>query len=52
MAAGDVLIVIATDPMSAIDIPNLVRETGDTLNSTAKNGDRLFFHIQKVLPSQ
>ncbi len=29
MQPGDLLEVIATDPMSAIDIPNLLRETGD-----------------------
>ncbi len=51
MAAGEVLIVIATDPMSAIDIPNLIRETGDQLKSTAKDGERLSFQIQKAPPS-
>jgi tRNA 2-thiouridine synthesizing protein A len=39
MSPGDVLAVEATDPMSAIDIPHLVRETGDTLEaSTAEHG--------------
>jgi tRNA 2-thiouridine synthesizing protein A len=29
---GTALVVECTDPMAAIDIPNLVRETGDTLD--------------------
>ena len=32
MPAGDILIVECTDPLAAIDIPNLLRETGDTLD--------------------
>jgi len=29
LKAGDVLEVLCTDPLSVIDIPNLIRETGD-----------------------
>jgi tRNA 2-thiouridine synthesizing protein A len=29
LAPGDVLFVSCTDPLAGIDIPNLVRETGD-----------------------
>ena len=31
MPAGDILIIECTDPLTAIDIPNLLRQTGDTL---------------------
>jgi tRNA 2-thiouridine synthesizing protein A len=47
-----VLRVECTDPLAAIDIPNLVRETGDELLETAREGDILVFHIRKSgLPS-
>ena len=29
MASGDVLLIECTDPLTPIDIPNLLRETGD-----------------------
>ncbi len=32
--AGDILIVECTDPMSQIDIPNLVNRTGNVLEAT------------------
>lgn len=48
MAAGEILDVIASDPMSAIDIPNLVRETGDVLISQASEDGRWAFTIQKA----
>lgn len=31
LVAGDLIVAECTDPMAAIDIPNLVRQTGDTL---------------------
>ena len=34
MQPGDILIVACTDPLAGIDIPNLLRETGDTLEHT------------------
>ncbi len=36
MAAGDVLVVECTDPLAGIDIPNLLNQTGDTLEATRK----------------
>lgn len=45
--AGAQFEVIATDPMSAIDIPNLIRETGDVLHSQRQEAGRLIFTIQK-----
>jgi tRNA 2-thiouridine synthesizing protein A len=31
LAAGELLVIECTDPLAAIDIPTLLRETGDTL---------------------
>lgn len=47
MAAGDVLIVECTDPLSAIDIPNLIRQTGDTIENRRKDEALLTFRIRK-----
>ncbi len=47
MATGDALHVICTDPMAAIDIPNLVRETGDHLARQESHETRLVFEIEK-----
>jgi tRNA 2-thiouridine synthesizing protein A len=44
---GDVLIAECTDPLSAVDIPNLVNQTGDVLVSSAREGDVLVFRIKK-----
>jgi tRNA 2-thiouridine synthesizing protein A len=50
LAAGDTLVLECTDPLSAIDIPNLVRETGDKLTeSTRRAKPPLFvFRIRKA----
>ena len=47
MSAGERLVVECTDPLSAIDIPNLLRETGDILESAERNPDLLIFRIRK-----
>lgn len=47
MAAGDVIVVECTDPLSAIDIPNLINQTGDVLEGTDKANDVLRFRIRK-----
>jgi tRNA 2-thiouridine synthesizing protein A len=47
LQAGDMLIAECTDPLTAIDIPNLLRETGDIMVSTARQGDVLVFRIRK-----
>ncbi len=47
LAAGDLLVVECTDPLAAIDIPNLVRETGDALEGDTQDGDVLVFRIRK-----
>ena len=48
MAAGDLLTIECTDPLTAIDIPNLLRETGDKLESKSKDQDLLTFTIRKA----
>ncbi len=45
---GDILIVECTDPLSGIDIPNLLRQTGDTLEDSRKDKKLLTFRIRKV----
>lgn len=45
--SGEVIVVECTDPLSAIDIPNLIRQTGDTLESSTKEDDALVFRIRK-----
>src|SRR5215472_1689371 len=45
---GDILIVECTDPLAGIDIPNLLRQTGDKLEVTRKDKKLLTFRIRKV----
>lgn len=45
LPAGAVLIVVCTDPLAAIDIPNLVREEGSRLEKTERIGGDLRFTI-------
>jgi tRNA 2-thiouridine synthesizing protein A len=47
MAAGEVLVIECTDPLTTIDIPNLIRETGDKLEGGTKKGRVLTFTIRK-----
>ena len=47
MAAGELLTIDCTDPLTAIDIPNLVRETGDRLEEKAAADGVLTFKIRK-----
>jgi tRNA 2-thiouridine synthesizing protein A len=44
---GSILVVECTDPMASLDIPNLIRETGDELLGQMR-GDVLTFRIQKA----
>ncbi len=48
LVAGERLEVHCTDPLAAIDIPNLIRETGDRLETIARNGEGITFLIEKV----
>jgi tRNA 2-thiouridine synthesizing protein A len=44
---GATLVVECTDPLAEIDIPNLVRETGDVLEDKVRRSDVLVFRIRK-----
>jgi tRNA 2-thiouridine synthesizing protein A len=48
LAAGDRLEVHCTDPLSVIDIPNLIRETGDQVEIMERSDTRIVFVIEKV----
>ena len=48
LAAGDALVLECTDPLTAVDIPNLVRETGDVLESNHESAGILVFRIHKA----
>jgi tRNA 2-thiouridine synthesizing protein A len=45
---GDFLEVHCTDPLSVIDIPNLIRETGDKVEVTERAEHRIVFLIEKA----
>jgi tRNA 2-thiouridine synthesizing protein A len=45
---GDFLEVICTDPLSVIDIPNLIRETGDKVEITERGERRITFLIERL----
>jgi tRNA 2-thiouridine synthesizing protein A len=47
MQSGDVLVVSCTDPLAAIDIPNLLRETGDALEDARSDARVTTFRIRK-----
>ena len=47
LKAGDLIVAECTDPLTMIDIPNLLRQTGDTLEGQAEAGGILTFRIRK-----
>ncbi len=47
LPADDILIVECSDPLAAIDIPNLLRQTGDALEDSAREAEILTFRIRK-----
>ena len=47
---GDLLEVHCTDPLSVIDIPHLIQETGDRVEITQRAENRIVFLIEKVAP--
>jgi tRNA 2-thiouridine synthesizing protein A len=47
MVKGDVLVIECTDPLAAVDIPNLINQTGDVLESTTREKKVLTFRIRK-----
>lgn len=48
LSTGDEAVVECTDPMSAIDIPHLLNQTGDTLLSQDLREGLLVFHVRKA----
>ena len=51
IAVGEELEVRCTDPLAAIDIPNLIRETGDQLVSQQQTDRYVIFVIVKSGPA-
>lgn len=47
LSPGDVIVAECTDPMAAIDIPNLLQQTGDILEGQASASGILSFRIRK-----
>jgi tRNA 2-thiouridine synthesizing protein A len=45
---GDLLEVHCTDPLSVIDIPNLIRETGDRIEIMQREKHGIVFLIEKA----
>jgi tRNA 2-thiouridine synthesizing protein A len=48
LAPGTTLRVVCTDPLASIDLPNLIRETGDVLEDQQRDGTKLAFVIRKT----
>jgi tRNA 2-thiouridine synthesizing protein A len=47
LKSGDVIAAECTDPLTAIDIPNLLRQTGDKLEGKSEADGVLTFKIRK-----
>jgi tRNA 2-thiouridine synthesizing protein A len=47
LAAGDRLVVECTDPLSTLDIPNLIDQIGDVLEEQTATPELFVFRIQK-----
>ena len=45
--SGDLIVAECTDPLAALDIPNLLRQTGDTLEDKTEADGVLTFKIRK-----
>lgn len=48
LTAGDQLEVHCSDPLAVIDIPNLIRETGDRVEIIERAEKRIVFMIEKM----
>ncbi|HZB63215.1 MAG TPA: sulfurtransferase TusA family protein [Microvirga sp.] len=48
LKSGEQLEVTCTDPLAAIDLPNLLRETGDILEDQHQDEARVRFLIRKA----
>ncbi len=47
LKTGDLVVAECTDPLAAIDIPNLLQQTGDTLEGKGEAEGVLTFRIRK-----
>lgn len=47
LQSGDQLLVICTDPLASIDVPNLIRETGNVLEELRQEGAKWHFLVRK-----
>ena len=47
LKSGDVIVAECTDPLAALDIPNLLRQTGDTLEGKTEADGVQSFRIRK-----
>lgn len=47
LQTGDLVVAECTDPLAAIDIPNLLRQTGDTLEAKTEADGVMTFRIRK-----
>jgi tRNA 2-thiouridine synthesizing protein A len=48
LKSGDTIVAECTDPLAVIDIPNLLRQTGDTLDGKDEVDSVLIFRIRKT----
>jgi tRNA 2-thiouridine synthesizing protein A len=48
MNPGERIEVYCTDPLSVIDIPNLIRETGDRVEISERSDTQIVFLIEKA----
>ncbi len=48
LKAGDRLVVECTDPLSRIDIPNMLRETGDILEALDERDGAIIFTVRRA----
>ncbi len=47
LRSGELIVAECTDPLAAIDIPNLLRQTGDVLEGQASADGVLTFRVRK-----
>ena len=47
LKSGDLIVAECTDPLAALDIPNLLRQTGDTLEGKSEAEGVQTFRIRK-----
>jgi tRNA 2-thiouridine synthesizing protein A len=48
LGAGGSVVVECTDPLAALDIPNLLQETGDAIEAQGSDNGVLLFRIRKA----